>query len=163
MKQDWSSFTKRINIDATSRAIYIAWAIPELLECWFLSRADYIAPDGSVKFKTERVKAGDLYTWRWHGFPGGSPESGKVLEANGHNTFSFTFADGCIVEVTVVAEKGEKIVQLTQKKIDSDEKLRLYIGCGEGWTFYLANLKSILEGGIDLRNKNDKIKGVVNS
>ena len=48
-------------------------------------------------------------------------------------------------------------------KIGPDEKLRLYIGCGEGWTFYLANLKSMLEGGIDLRNKNDKIKGVINS
>ena len=163
MEQDWSSFTKRITVDATTRAIYNAWAIPEQIESWFLSRADYTAPDGSVKFKNERVKAGDAYTWRWYGFPNGSPESGKVLEANGHNTFSFTFADDCIVEVTVVAEKGEKVVQLTQKKIDPDEKLRVYIGCGEGWTFYLANLKSILEGGIDLRNKNDKIKGVINS
>ncbi|MGQ0543243.1 MAG: SRPBCC family protein [Blastocatellia bacterium] len=163
MKTDWSHFTKRITIDATTRAIYNAWAIPEQIESWFLSRADYTAPDGSVKSKTERVKADDAYTWRWHGFANGSPETGKIIEANGHNTFSFTFADNCIVEVTVLPERGEKVVQLTQKKIGPDELLRLFIGCGEGWTFYLANLKSILEGGIDLRNKNDKISGVINS
>lgn len=29
-----------------------------------------------------------------------------------------------------------------------------HIGYKTGWTFYLANLKSILEGGIDLRNRN---------
>ena len=163
MKDDWSQFTKRITVEATTRAIYNAWAIPEQIEGWFLSRADYTRPDGTANFKTERVKAGDSYTWRWHGFPGGSPEKGKVLEANGHNTFSFTFADDCIVEVMVLAEKGVRVVQLTQKKIGPDEKLRLYIGCGEGWTFYLANLKSKLEGGIDLRNKNENIKGVINA
>jgi hypothetical protein len=33
----------------------------------------------------------------------------------------------------------------------------------EGWVFYLANLKSFPEGGIDLRNKNEKLKSVINS
>jgi len=37
------------------------------------------------------------------------------------------------------------------------------VGCGEGWTFYLANLNSYLQGGIDLRNKNEKIQGVISS
>jgi hypothetical protein len=37
------------------------------------------------------------------------------------------------------------------------------VGCGEGWTFYLTNLKSILEGGVDLRNKEMKLKNVINS
>ena len=163
MKKDWSQFTKRITIDATTRAIYNAWAIPVEIERWFLAGADYTAPDGLPKPKAERVKPGDKYLWKWHGFPDGSPETGKVLQANGHNTFGFTFADNCIVEVTVIPEKNEKVVQLVQKKIGPDENLSLYIGCGEGWTFYLANLKSILEGGIDLRNKNSNIKSVVNS
>lgn len=44
-----------------------------------------------------------------------------------------------------------------------DPARNLLVGCGEGWVFYLANLKSILEGGIDLRNKNDAIRNVLNS
>ncbi len=163
MKKDWSKFTKRIPINSTVRSIYNAWVIPSEIEKWFVASADYSLADGSLRPKSERVKAGDNYTWRWHGFPNGAAENGRVIEANGHNTFRFTFADTCIVEVSILAERPDKIVQLTQKKIGPDEHLRLYIGCGEGWTFYLANLKSYLEGGIDLRNKNEKIKGVINA
>jgi hypothetical protein len=32
-----------------------------------------------------------------------------------------------------------------------------------GWTFYLANLKSVLEGGLDLRNKNARLQRLVNA
>ena len=111
----------------------------------------------------ERATTGDRYAWEWYGYSDGSPETGTVIEANGHDRFSFTFADESIVEVAIISEEGEKVIELTQKNIAPDESLHIYIGSGEGWTFYLVNLKSILEGGIDLRNKNDKIRNVVNS
>jgi hypothetical protein len=38
-----------------------------------------------------------------------------------------------------------------------------FIECGSGWSFYLVNLKSILEGGPDLRNKNPDVKHVINA
>jgi hypothetical protein len=38
-----------------------------------------------------------------------------------------------------------------------------HVGCKAGWTFYLANLKSILEGGIDMRNKKTRLKEMLNS
>lgn len=163
MKRDWSKFTKRINVDSNMRAIYNAWAVPAEIERWFLASAEYQTTEKKRRPKTERVRSGDTYEWKWHGFPNGSAETGTILEANGHDKLSFTFADECIVEVTIASENGEKIVQLVQKQIPPEENLRLYIGCGEGWTFYLANLKSILEGGIDLRNKNEKITSVINA
>ena len=56
-------------------------------------------------------------------------------------------------------------MELTQEKIPLDEesKVNYHLGCMEGWTFYLANLKSILEGGIDLRNKNVNLTKVINA
>lgn len=60
-------------------------------------------------------------------------------------------------------ESGESILRLDQFEIGSDDDRNIFLGCGEGWTFYLANLKSILEGGMDLRNKNEKIRAVINS
>lgn len=56
-------------------------------------------------------------------------------------------------------------MELVQAKIPTDEisKVRLHLGCQNGWTFYLTNLKSIMEGGLDLRNKNVNIKRVVTS
>jgi len=57
------------------------------------------------------------------------------------------------------------VVELWQENIpgDEDSKVNLHMGCTKGWTFYLTNLKSILEGGIDLRNKNISLKNVVNA
>ena len=161
--KDWSSFTKRITVDATMRAIYNAWSTRSEIERWFLSKAEFAGPGGTPRAPDERFSAGDTYRWEWYGFANGSPERGRVVYANGHDFLSFTFADESVVEMKIVSEDGQKIVELTQKQIAPDDNLHIYIGCGEGWTFYLANLKSILEGGIDLRNKNDKIQSVVNS
>jgi hypothetical protein len=30
-----------------------------------------------------------------------------------------------------------------------------------GWSFFMVNLKSILENGYDLRNKNEELKNVI--
>lgn len=57
------------------------------------------------------------------------------------------------------------MVQLTHKNIltDNNSKESIRLGCAFGWTFYLLNLKSVLEGGIDLRNKESKQAGLVNN
>lgn len=96
-------------------------------------------------------------------------EFGEIVEVNGTDLIKFTFggasAANMTVSVTIKNEEGEKIVELTQENIPEDEdgKTKYHLGCMEGWTFYLANLKSILEGGIDLRNKNEKLQKVINS
>ena len=101
----------------------------------------------------------------WYGWCDDVVEKGKILEANGKDFIKFTFGKAGIVNVQIKTEENETIVELTQEEIPVDEesKFNFYVGCGEGWTFYLANLKSILEGGIDLRNKNIKLTRVINS
>ena len=88
-----------------------------------------------------------------------------MLEVNGKDLLRFTFAGSCVVTVTVKIESGETIVELQQENIplDEDARVHYHLGCLTGWTFYLANLKSVLEGGIDLRNKNKEIQKVVNA
>jgi hypothetical protein len=62
-------------------------------------------------------------------------------------------------------KEGENIVELLQENIPTDEQgmHSWHLGCKTGSTFYLANLKSVLEGGIDLRNKSEKLQRVINS
>jgi hypothetical protein len=57
------------------------------------------------------------------------------------------------------------MVNLRQHKIpdDSNPATNLFVGCQLGWTFYLTNMKSIFEGGIDLRNQDIDFKNVVNA
>jgi uncharacterized protein YndB with AHSA1/START domain len=162
MARDWTSFTRRITVNYPTRSIYEAWAIPSQIESWFLRRAEYVAFDGKAKNRDREVEAGDSYLWRWHGYLDDVSESGMIVEANGLDRFAFTFTSDCLVTVAI-RDEGETVVELTQSRIPDDHDHGIYVDCSYGWAFYLANLKSIIEGGIDLRNKNADIKNVVNS
>ena len=163
MGRDWSKFTRRITVNCPAKKIYEAWVVPSQIERWFLRSADYVGFDGKAKGRKVAVEAGDGYLWRWHGYLDDVNESGTVVEANGSDTFAFTFTSDCLVTVTIKEEKGEAVVELTQSRIPDDPDRGIYVDCSYGWTFFLANLKSVLEGGIDLRNRNVDVKNVVNS
>ena len=165
MHNDWTKFTKRIPIKAKLSQVYKAWSTQQELENWFLRKAEFTRPDNSLKAKNEEIEKGDKYLWLWHGFPDNVFETKQILAATGKDFIQFGFTAECIVSVKLYTLEEETIVELTQENIPPDDNpaTNLHIGCGEGWTFYLANLKSYLEGGIDLRNKNEKIQGVISS
>ncbi|WP_295126299.1 SRPBCC domain-containing protein [uncultured Chitinophaga sp.] len=160
---DWSKFRTRIPVKAGIRDIYNAWTTKNGIERWFLKSANFVTAEGTER--TGSVQKGDSYTWTWFGYGEEVNEKGTILEANGRDFFSFSFAGECKVSVYIQDEAGEVVVELVQSNIPTDEKgmTSIHIGCMGGWTFYLANLKSYLEGGIDLRNKNVLIKNVISS
>lgn len=164
-KYDWSKFSKRISIKVSMQEIYNAWTTRAGLEKWFLRKAEFTKPDNTLRDQHSNIQKGDSYEWLWYGYSDDVVERKKVLEANGKNFLQFTFSGDCIVSVTIKEDAGETIAELMQENIPVDENpaTNLYVNCGEGWTFYLANLKSILEGGIDLRNKNEKLLKVINA
>ena len=57
------------------------------------------------------------------------------------------------------------MVTLSQSNIplDNKSKQNIRLGCESGWSFFMLNLKSVYEGGLDLRNKNDKLPGMLNN
>jgi len=162
---DWSKFLLRIPIQATVPTIYHACATQEGIESWFLRSAQFFTYDNSLRKRKEYIQKGDHYTWMWHGYNDDTVEHNDILDANDVDTLSFVFAGHCIVTISIGMLDNETVVQLTQENIPigEEQKINIHIGCLEGWTFYLANLKSILEGGIDLRNRNIKIGKVINS
>lgn len=166
---DWSRFRLRIPVKADAQTIYNAWATQNGIEGWFLRSADFVKQNGVLRYRNELIQAGDTYTWLWYGYPDETVEVGEILAANGQNHLHFTFnntaTNKMTVTVDILQEHGETVVELVQKDIPLDEQSRInyYIGCMQGWGFYLANLKSVLEGGIDLRNRNVAIKQVISS
>ncbi|MGZ5135906.1 MAG: SRPBCC family protein [Flavitalea sp.] len=162
---DWSRFELRIPLNASVESIYQAWATKEGIEKWFLRKAEFYTSGNRLRTEKETIQKGDRYTWLWHGYDDETVEHNDILEANGEDTLSFVFAGHCIVTITIGVIDSEVILQLTQENIPTGEdgKVNIHIGCMEGWTFYLANLKSILEGGKDLRNRNLNIGKVVNA
>ena len=161
----WTSFTKRIVVDTPRRTLYQAFATQLGLESWFLRTALYYGVDGSRIPDSALAHAGCSYRWNWFGWDDSVTQTGNILAANGYNQIDFTFHSPMIVTVQISEAKKGSIVELTQKNIPTDDesKTNFFVGCGEGWTFYLTNLKSVLEGGLDLRNKEPQVKRVVNS
>jgi uncharacterized protein YndB with AHSA1/START domain len=161
---NWKEFVRRITIHVPARSIYKAWTTQEGLESWFLRLAEFTSSDGRLKKRDEAVGKGDNYKWLWFGYDDLIVEQKEILRANGYDELQFSFSGGCIVTVSVGEEAGETICELKQFMPMDDEMEQRYffIECGKGWTFYMTNLKSVLEGGPDLRNKNINIRNVVN-
>lgn len=150
----WDRFTRKVMVHAPLAAVYAAWTRPNELEGWFLRSADYRDPQGKPRPKGGSVQVGDIYSWTWYGYDG-PPEEGRVLEANGRDLVRFTFAGECEVEVRMLPKGSAIEVVLEQSHIPLDEasKVRIHMGCSIGWVTHLQNLRSVLQGGLDLREK----------
>ncbi|OFZ11810.1 MAG: hypothetical protein A3D92_00425 [Bacteroidetes bacterium RIFCSPHIGHO2_02_FULL_44_7] len=160
---DWTQFSKRVFINADLPIAYAAWTKSAELEKWFLSKAAFRSKDGKEVLPTEQVLSESTYRWSW--FAQNHFEEGRVNHANGKDFLEFTFAGNCRVQVRLTDVKGQTLVELTQVEIPQDDnsKENIRLGCAFGWTFYLLNLKSVLEGGLDLRNRDPELIGVVNN
>ena len=160
---NWETFSKKIAVKATIEQIYKAWTLPQEIETWFLSKAVFTRPSGTLVGKNEAIQTNDSYQWSWYLYD--MVETGTVLAANGKDSLKFTFAGDCVVHIQLSQEKDQVVVSLSQSNIptDNQSKRGIRLGCDAGWSFFLLNLKSVYEGGIDLRNKDPQLKGMLNN
>ncbi|AXP81626.1 hypothetical protein CJ739_2553 [Mariniflexile rhizosphaerae] len=160
---NWTSYTKRIAVKSTLSNIYDAWTKGSELERWFLKKVVFYKPDNSLYEPDKNVVENIQYTWYWYLYD--EPMKGKITNVNGKNYIQFTFEGDCLVDVNLEEVDGYIVVTLKHHNIPLDDNSKQYVrlGCSNGWTFYLANLKSIFEGGIDLRNKNEKFPPMINN
>ncbi len=160
---NWTSFMLRIAIKAPIQQLYNAWAQPSAITKWFLETAVNTSVDGNPIDPSLPANAGDTYQWTW--FVYDEVEKGQFLEANGVNNLKFSFAGPCVVEIALREEYEYTVVMLTQSNIPTDDasKKNIRLGCHNGWSFYLVNLKSVYEGGIDLRNKDTRFPPMLNN
>jgi uncharacterized protein YndB with AHSA1/START domain len=163
---DWSKFSHKIYLNVPIKKVYDSWTTRENLESWFLRKAEFKDGEGVIRDERSHVHKGDTYEWMWHGHPDTTVEHGEVTEANGHDLFRFTFGNAGVVTVSLKSiEDNVTEMILTQDQIPTDEAgmYNFHVGCSTGWSFYEANIKSVLEGGMDLRNKNPAYSNVINS
>jgi len=160
---DWTKFTIKIAIKAKLDDIYNAWTRASEIEKWFLSDAEFSDENNILLHKDRNVLKGDKYKWSWYLYD--DIEYGTITDANGKDFIQFTFAGVCLVDIKLREEFEYVIVELTQKNIPTDDnsKKNIRLGCHEGWSFYMLNLKSVFEGGLDLRNKDSRFKPMMNN
>lgn len=162
---DWTRFLVRIDVKASKEQLYQAWSTRNGLENWFLRECLIYKPSGEMRDVNEPIQEGDRYLWRWHGHPDESTEEGVFLVSNGIDEIQFQFGQAGRCTVRITEAGGVFLVDLVQDQIPPTEKAKVqfHVGCRTGWIFYLTNLKSFYEGGIDLRNKNPNLQQMLNS
>ena len=160
---DFSQFKLRVNIKTSVEDVYKAWATPAGLNSWFIGKMVFTDEKGVVRPDDAPVQVGDEYACSFAKNPDTVLIRGKVLKANGKNLFSISFSKNCPVTISIYSEHGETIVELLESNVPNEEEVmvRQYVGDSKGWIFYLINLKSVLEGGLDLRNRSVEIKNVI--
>ncbi len=159
----WDSFIQKIAIKANLEDIYDAWTMPSELEKWFLKEALFFKENGEKVGFFENISLKDTYEWSW--FLYDAVENGKIIALNEINFIRFSFAGNCLVDINLAQLDDHVMVTLTQHEIPTDDKSKMNIrlGCATGWAFFLVNLKSVYEGGLDLRNKNESLKQMINN
>ncbi len=160
---DWTCFTKKIAVKAPMSHIYDAWTKPAEIEKWFLKTARYKDKNGIEVSMNSNVTEGMNYEWSW--FLYSEIEKGSIKIANGKDHFQFTFAGQCIVDVKLTEQYEHTVVELNQTNIPTDDvsKQEIRLGCSSGWSFYMVNLKSVFQGGLDLRSKDERLRPMVNN
>lgn len=157
---DFKKFIQRIHINPDTEEAFMMWATSENLEKWYVKSAIYHTPEGNLKARNEPIAMGDEYEWIW---TDGAKLNGIILKADGKN-IEFTFGNDVVVSVRIKQLNGRTLIELEQQHnfADAEMKFNNYMACFPGWEFYLINLKSICDGGIDLRETKPDIDLLVN-
>ncbi len=161
---NWQEFNHGIIIRGNQERVFERIATAQGIASWFLGSAIYTDPEGNFREDNEKVIAGDQYTWNW--LQKDYVVLGEVVETDGVTTVSFSFGDPFVVtfEVRKIPETNKVRVDLLQS-YTSKNTIKGdfgYINCCVCWVFFLTNLKSVIEHGIDLRETEVHDEALVN-
>lgn len=147
---DWTRFDIHFYYDEPPDEIRRRLATSRGLESFFLAAAEHFEPDGRAREPEEPARAGDTYRWTWRH---GHSIEGSFLDPDEGADLAFTFGP-MRVDVRLIAVDGGTRLVLDQREIDDTEAGHVFghMNCRICWVFFLANLKSVLVTGTDLRH-----------
>ncbi len=158
---NWDKFSHSIYLDADPEKVFEYLATPSGITGWFMGEAKYYYKDLHIRLGNETVKKGDSFLWKW--LNKDLELKGIVTESNDNSIFQFTFSPLYLVTTKVTKEGNKTKLTLTQEYQKSAEKDEFnYLNCCVCWVFFLTNLKSVIENGIDLREKEIDDEMIVN-
>ena len=151
-------FTLKIWVKSDVDQLRRAWTNSDELQRWFLSKASYFDQAGE---EVKEAVEGGSYRWEWIE---GTSDEAKVIILEDHTLLFGWFSGKGTVKVEFEPQGHETLVRLTQEMREGtpNEILEAQLDCKTGWVFFLTNLKSVFEGGIDLRETEPGRVPVVN-
>ncbi|MBD3648819.1 MAG: hypothetical protein HUJ31_15525 [Pseudomonadales bacterium] len=149
---DWSSFDTFLYYQAKPEDVIRYWQTTSGLEQFFIAGAFTESTDGSSRDPNDVMQGNDQYAWRFiHPFE----LTGIIQEVTSDST-AFTFGAGYEVRVAVKASGDGTLLHLHQSGMQDtpDERVAGSLNCRSCWIYFLVNLKSVIEHGVDLRDMN---------
>lgn len=149
-------------IAATPERIWNALTDAREIEKWFFTRTEAIDAklNGSYRIHWESNVEPELNHARWGNYVEFDPPRKLVFEWMGvgpmknpeWNAFDPSDEIGTLVSITLTPVEGGTLVKLVHSGWGSSEAWKSSRdGHNKGWTYYLENLDSVLNLGIDLR------------
>jgi hypothetical protein len=161
---------KNFNMQRFSHAIYLNAPVEKVYELavtpsgiikWFIGKAKYFYKDNNIRLGNESAEKGDSFLWTW--LNKDLELKGIVTESLRDKIFQFTFSPLYIVTIEIHSEGNKTKLTLTQEYQEAAAGNDFnYINCCTCWVFFLTNLKSVIENGIDLREKDANDEMLVN-
>lgn len=147
---DWSKFDVHMLVASDPATVYECWATARGMERFFAREFRFSDPEGRARQAGMHAESGDSYRLAFH-HP--SELEGRVLAAIPEECFAFTFGD-MRVDVTFMPCERGTLIRLVQSDIPTDRRgnAESHLNCRSCWTYYLLNLRSVLEHGHDLRD-----------
>ena len=149
---DWSKFEITYYYNAHITRVFRTFTESQGLESFFIARSVYTDQQGAVRDEHEQPRAGDTYQWQ---FRQAFSVSGTISEIKQKQQFSFSFGPMQVdVYFRVLGNQTE--VHLVQSNIPDTKSGKVFghLNCRSCWVFFMTNLTSILDYGVDLRDEN---------
>ena len=161
---DKSSFDVHLYMDAAPAEVLRYWQTAEGLTRFFIAEmtarndpgdevnASMLTPGTTLTMLTRMLTPGTSYSWRGiHDYAG----EGQFLQIT-EESVEFSFGGRYQVGVSVTPQGSGTCLHLRQSGIGDDESEQVNgsLNCRSCWIYFLVNLKSVIEFGIDLRDQN---------
>ena len=160
MAYDWTRFRRVVYVAIPIDTAWLLWTTSVGLRAWWLAEAVYTRADGLARPEADPAATGDTWAWAWFER---TSVTGSVIEATPAKSFAFSFGAGVSVTVRLDEVLGRTRVDLQQSGMPDDDEGRLvHLDTRAAWTFFLANYKSVSEGGADLRERDPRERDLVN-
>jgi len=158
---NWNKFTHGIYLNAPSEKVFVFLATATGICKWFMGKAKYYYKDSNIRLGNDFAQKGDSYLWNW--LNKDLELKGMVTEVEENKIFQFTFSPLYIVTLRLNSDGKRTQLTLTHEYQESAVKNEFnYLNCCTCWVFFLTNLKSVIENGIDLRETEVKDEMLVN-
>ncbi len=156
-----NEFYHGILLDKTPSEIFSFAATGGGLEKWFIGKAEFRSPDNIKRNQGEIAQAGDKFQIDW--LAKDLSVNGEVIEVKDNSVFRFTFGPLFIVTIIVKQHGARTLFTLKQEYAPGAARNDFaHINCCVCWAFFVTNLKSVAEHGIDLRETGSEDESLVN-